>query len=205
MVTSPLKSTMVGSQLLLPRLGLNCLPGLLPWASSGECLKPQQPQLLWPRCKGERKVSHMFPHAQVLRETEWKRREEERKCRTDTHSLSGPFKCFLTTKALHHCPPHLNCQERSFSGGRRVWCHDPTHTQGVLRGCSAKAPPATHPHSRITSWPALSSVFLVYPEQIPQMKVLFLVGGEGGAGAGPQGPGSQHSFALSGKKISRHR
>lgn len=37
------------------------------------------------------------------------------------------------------------------------------------------------------------------------MKVLFLVGGEGGVGAGLWGPGSQHSFALSGKKISRHR
>lgn len=37
------------------------------------------------------------------------------------------------------------------------------------------------------------------------MKVLFLVGEEGGTGVGLQELGSQHSFALSGKKISRHR
>lgn len=74
MVTSSLESTMVQQTGISAtpsyhNLGANSLPGLLSWSSSGECLKPQQPQPLWPRCKGEKKVSHVLPYAQVLRET----------------------------------------------------------------------------------------------------------------------------------------
>lgn len=81
----------------------------------------------------------------------------------------------------------------------------PSHTKGVLRGCSAKDP-SCHPPT-FMCYILTSSVkcFFFYPEQIPQIKVLFLMGGEGGTGVGLQGLGSQHSFTLSGKKISRHR
>lgn len=162
MVTSPLESTMVQQAGIsatpsFHRLGANSLPGLLPQSSSSECLKPQQPQPLWPRCKGERKVSHMFPHAQVLRETKWKRRGEQREHKTDTHSLFGPFKCFPTTEASSSPPTTAELSREKFlwrQGGSGAMA--PSHTRGVLRGCSAKAP-SCHPPT-LTCYILTSSV-----------------------------------------------
>lgn len=146
MVTSPLESTMVQQAGIsatpsYQRLGANSLPGLLPWSSSGECLEPQQPQPLWPRCNGERKVSHMFPYAQVLREIEWKGEKRER--RTDTHTLALS-NAFLPQKHLYHHPPQLNCQESFLWRQGGTGAMTPSHTEGVLRGCSAKDP-SCHP------------------------------------------------------------
>lgn len=167
MVTSPLESTMVQQAGISAtpsyhRLGANSLPGLLPRSSFSECLKPQQPQPLWPRCKGERKVSHMFPHAQVLRETkggEGRGGEGTGQDRTgqETHSLFGPFKCFLITEASASPPTTAELSREKLlwrQGGSGTTA--PSHTRGVLRGCSTKAP-SCHPPT-LTCYILTSSV-----------------------------------------------
>lgn len=127
---------------------------------------------------------------------------------THTRSCDWPFQMLSDHEsiciAVHHGP---NCQERSFAGGEEGLVPRAPAVEGECRRAAQRRPPPAHPPALTRYIPTSSGkwFFSAYPEQIPQMKVLFLVGGEGGVGAGLWGPGSQHSFALSGKKISRHR
>lgn len=153
MVTSPLESTMVQQAGISAtpsyhRLGANSLPGLLPPSSSSECLKPQQPQPLWPRCKGDRKVSHTFPHAQVLRETKWKRRRGEGA--QDGHTLTlWPFQMLPDHRSICITTHHSSTVKRKVSlEARRVWCHGPQPHTGSAEGLLSQGPllPPTHTH-----------------------------------------------------------
>lgn len=131
-----------------------------------------------------------FPRAKALRETVKKKRRRDGAQDGHTRALvTGPFKCFPTMKASTSPPTLAQTVQREvlLEVRRRVRSHKPQLKTGSAEGLVSKGPLLhTHPHSRVTSRPALESGFFfsVYPEQIPQMKVLFLVGGEGGAGAG---------------------
>lgn len=133
-------------------------------------------------------MKHMFPHAKVLRETEWKRKEEGVQ---DRHSLTlWPFQMLSDHKSICiTAQPQLNCQESFLWRQGGTGAMTPSHTKGVLRGCSAKDP-SCHPPT-FMCYILTSSVkcFFFYPEQIPQIKVLFLMGGRGWDWGGAAGTG----------------
>lgn len=141
-----------------------------------------------PGCaRGETREMHLPSCRSVERNSE-KEKEGGRgrtDGQTDTHTaMNGPLPRAQVPQAGAAAHRGPSWQERSVAGGRTAWSHKPQPGAGRAAGLTSSGPlPRAHP--LVNSRPALESVFQSNPEQIPQMKVLFL-GGEGG-GRGAEG------------------
>lgn len=150
MVTSPLESTMVQQTGISAapsyhRLEANSLPGLLQRNSSGECLEPQKPQPLWPKCKGEEKDEPRVPSCTSVKRNRVEKERRGSAGQTHAHSLALS-NAFQPQKHLYHRPPQLSCQEkflwrRGQSGAMTL------HTRSA-EGLLSQGPflPPTHTH-----------------------------------------------------------
>ena len=154
-----------GSQLLLPTMGFkqtaflaSCFGAALvrvPGASAAP-FSPAKAQ------GGEKGETHVPSCRRVKRNRAKKKRRGEGAWDGHTHALvTGPFKCFPTMKASALPPTTAQTVKREvLLEVRRVRSHEPQPQTGSAKGLLSKGPFLhTHPHSRVTSRPALESGF----------------------------------------------